>query len=191
MYVPPLVCRHVCPLPFPACHASTCHLARHTVRHTARQTARNTAHNTARHTAHHTARHTARHIARHPARHFACHSPPCHSTRPLPTCCLWLQIRCTVEACESLQSFLMLHSLGGGTGSGVGTYILELLADEYPDVFRFTASVFPSEVSCVSLRRFSIGGWVPLNCERLPAEVGCLGARWRRVLRCACAWVDR
>jgi tubulin epsilon len=54
-------------------------------------------------------------------------------------------IRTTVEACESLQSFLMLHSLGGGTGSGVGTYILEQLADEYPDVFRFTASVFPSE----------------------------------------------
>lgn len=34
----------------------------------------------------------------------------------------------TVEACDSLQSFLLLHSLGGGTGSGVGTYILELLA---------------------------------------------------------------
>mmetsp|Transcript_11073 Transcript_11073/g.19222 ORF Transcript_11073/g.19222 Transcript_11073/m.19222 type:complete len:473 (-) Transcript_11073:121-1539(-) len=55
------------------------------------------------------------------------------------------KIRHTVEDCESLQSFLMLHSLGGGTGSGLGTYILELLADEYPNVFRFTASVFPSE----------------------------------------------
>ena len=37
------------------------------------------------------------------------------------------KIRCTVEACDSLQSFLLLHSLGGGTGSGLGTYILELL----------------------------------------------------------------
>jgi len=37
-------------------------------------------------------------------------------------------IRSTVEDCDSLQSFLLLHSLGGGTGSGVGTYILELLA---------------------------------------------------------------
>jgi hypothetical protein len=26
------------------------------------------------------------------------------------------------------QSFLLLHSLGGGTGSGVGTYILRALA---------------------------------------------------------------
>lgn len=39
----------------------------------------------------------------------------------------------------------MFHSLGGGTGSGLGTYILELLADEYPEVFRFTTSVYPSQ----------------------------------------------
>ena len=38
------------------------------------------------------------------------------------------KIRRTVEDCDSLQSFLLLHSLGGGTGSGVGTYILETLA---------------------------------------------------------------
>ncbi|KAK3259389.1 hypothetical protein CYMTET_31610, partial [Cymbomonas tetramitiformis] len=37
------------------------------------------------------------------------------------------KIRRPVEQSESLQSFLMLHSLGGGTGSGVGTYILNLL----------------------------------------------------------------
>jgi tubulin epsilon len=42
----------------------------------------------------------------------------------------------TVEMCDSLQSFFLLHSLGGGTGSGLGTFILSLLADEYPDVYR-------------------------------------------------------
>ena len=36
-------------------------------------------------------------------------------------------IRRPVEACESLQSFLLLQSLGGGTGSGLGCYILTLL----------------------------------------------------------------
>ena len=36
-------------------------------------------------------------------------------------------IRTPVEACDSLQSFLLLHSLGGGTGSGLGCYILSLL----------------------------------------------------------------
>ena len=31
-----------------------------------------------------------------------------------------------------------------GTGSGVGTKVLELLQDEYPEVYRFATAVFPS-----------------------------------------------
>eukprot|EP00922_Rhytidocystis_sp_ex-Travisia-forbesii_P025911 GHVS01038001.1.p1 GENE.GHVS01038001.1~~GHVS01038001.1.p1 ORF type:complete len:285 (-),score=24.87 GHVS01038001.1:711-1565(-) len=53
-------------------------------------------------------------------------------------------IRRTVEQCDSLQSFFLIHSLGGGTGSGLGTYALELLEDNYPEVFRFVTAVFPS-----------------------------------------------
>ena len=34
------------------------------------------------------------------------------------------RIRQIVEECDSLQSFFLLHSLGGGTGSGLGSYIL-------------------------------------------------------------------
>ena len=33
-------------------------------------------------------------------------------------------IRKTTEECDSLQSFFLMHSLGGGTGSGLGSYIL-------------------------------------------------------------------
>eukprot|EP01116_Phalansterium_solitarium_P011350 TRINITY_DN2699_c0_g1_i1.p1 TRINITY_DN2699_c0_g1~~TRINITY_DN2699_c0_g1_i1.p1 ORF type:complete len:466 (-),score=188.35 TRINITY_DN2699_c0_g1_i1:352-1749(-) len=55
------------------------------------------------------------------------------------------RIRRPVEFCDSLQSFLMIHSLGGGTGSGFGTYILSLLQDHFPDAYRFTTAVFPSE----------------------------------------------
>lgn len=55
------------------------------------------------------------------------------------------KIRRSVEGCDSLQSFIILHSLGGGTGSGVGTYILELLQDNFPEVYRFDTPVFPSE----------------------------------------------
>ncbi|GMH40434.1 hypothetical protein BSKO_08338 [Bryopsis sp. KO-2023] len=55
------------------------------------------------------------------------------------------KIRATVEECDSLQCFLMIHSLGGGTGSGLGSYILEMIKDEYPEVYRFALSVFPSE----------------------------------------------
>lgn len=48
----------------------------------------------------------------------------------LPTCCLAraAQSRLQAEACDSLQGFMLLHSLGGGTGSGLGSYILEQLA---------------------------------------------------------------
>jgi len=52
--------------------------------------------------------------------------------------------RRTAEFCDSLQSFLITHSLGGGTGSGLGSYILEMLADQFPHTYRFDVPVFPS-----------------------------------------------
>jgi hypothetical protein len=36
-------------------------------------------------------------------------------------------IRAEAEICDSLQGFLLMHSLGGGTGSGLGTYLLSVL----------------------------------------------------------------
>ncbi|CAH8870589.1 unnamed protein product [Trichobilharzia szidati] len=44
-------------------------------------------------------------------------------------------IRKSAELCDYLQCFFILHSMGGGTGSGVGTHILKILADDYPDVY--------------------------------------------------------
>lgn len=54
-------------------------------------------------------------------------------------------LRKNAEQCESLQTYLITHSLGGGTGSGVGSYLLSILDDEYPKVTKLTSSVFPSE----------------------------------------------
>lgn len=54
-------------------------------------------------------------------------------------------MRKATEYADSLQCFFLLHSLGGGTGSGLGTYILGQLAEDFPTCLRFTASVFPSE----------------------------------------------
>ena len=54
-------------------------------------------------------------------------------------------VRRQTEHCESLQAFLFMHSLGGGTGSGLGTYILGELQDAYPDIYRFVTAVFPSD----------------------------------------------
>jgi tubulin epsilon len=54
-------------------------------------------------------------------------------------------VRRQSEVCDSLQAFFLMHSLGGGTGSGLGTYILGALEDAYPDIYRFTTCVFPSD----------------------------------------------
>ena len=53
------------------------------------------------------------------------------------------KVRVLTEDCDSLQTFLLLHSLGGGTGSGFGSRILEELQDEYPSIYRFVSAVFP------------------------------------------------
>jgi len=58
-------------------------------------------------------------------------------------------IRKTTEECDCLQCFFCLHSMGGGTGSGVGTFVLRLLEDEYPEIFRFSTVVYPSETDDV------------------------------------------
>lgn len=39
---------------------------------------------------------------------------------------------------------MLTHSLGGGTGSGLGTLILYHLQEEYPDRILSAASIFPS-----------------------------------------------
>ena len=40
-------------------------------------------------------------------------------------------IRREVEQCDSLDGFVVLSSLAGGTGSGVGTFVTETLRDDY------------------------------------------------------------
>ena len=37
------------------------------------------------------------------------------------------------------------HSIGGGTGSGLGSYIVNILGEYYQDIFKFTLNVFPSK----------------------------------------------
>ncbi|XP_032674365.1 tubulin epsilon chain-like isoform X2 [Odontomachus brunneus] len=52
-------------------------------------------------------------------------------------------IRHTVEKCDRLHGFLLMHSLGGGTGSGLGTATLKLLENNYPRVERLVSCVYP------------------------------------------------
>lgn len=41
---------------------------------------------------------------------------------------------------------MMLHSIAGGTGSGLGSYLLEAIADRYPKKLTQTYSVFPNSI---------------------------------------------
>jgi tubulin beta len=49
-----------------------------------------------------------------------------------------------VENCDCLQGFHVIHSLGGGSGSGMGSLLLKNLQEEYDDRLVTTFSVFPS-----------------------------------------------
>ena len=42
-------------------------------------------------------------------------------------------VRKEAEGCECLQGFQLTHSLGGGTGSGMGTLLISKIREEYPD----------------------------------------------------------
>ncbi len=53
-------------------------------------------------------------------------------------------VRKEAEACDCLQGFQMTHSLGGGTGSGMGTLLISKCREEYPDRIMNTYSVAPS-----------------------------------------------
>jgi len=44
----------------------------------------------------------------------------------------------------SRTGFQVCHSLGGGTGSGMGTLLISKIREEYPDRMMLTFSVFPS-----------------------------------------------
>merc|ERR1719491_2535928 len=53
-------------------------------------------------------------------------------------------VRKESESCDCLQGFQLTHSLGGGTGSGMGTLLVSKIREEYPDRIMSTYSVVPS-----------------------------------------------
>ncbi|KAL4103172.1 hypothetical protein PRIC1_006907 [Phytophthora ramorum] len=92
-----------------------------------------------------------------------------------------------VELCDSLQSFFVMHSMGGGTGSGLGTYILGLLEDQYPDVYRFATVVFPSEDDDVVTSPYNS----MLALRELTEHADCVLPIENEALMDLCAKIDR
>lgn len=48
------------------------------------------------------------------------------------------------DGSDSLEGFVLCHSIAGGTGSGMGSYLLERLNDHFPKKLIQTYSVFPN-----------------------------------------------
>jgi tubulin beta len=53
-------------------------------------------------------------------------------------------VRKEAESCDYVTGFQMIHALGGGTGSGMGSLLLEKLNDQYAKKIITTFTVFPS-----------------------------------------------
>ncbi|KAI0784566.1 beta-tubulin 2 [Abortiporus biennis] len=53
-------------------------------------------------------------------------------------------VRRQTEACDAFQGFQLIHSLGGGTGAGLGSLLLSKFREEYPDRMLSTFSIIPS-----------------------------------------------
>jgi tubulin alpha len=54
------------------------------------------------------------------------------------------RIRKTADQCEGLQGFLIFHSVGGGTGSGFASLLLENLSQDYAKKAKLDFCIYPS-----------------------------------------------
>ena len=50
------------------------------------------------------------------------------------------------DGSDSLEGFVLCHSIAGGTGSGMGSYLLEALSERYSKKLIQTYSVFPNQL---------------------------------------------
>ncbi|CAD7948379.1 unnamed protein product [Amoebophrya sp. A25] len=77
------------------------------------------------------------------------------------------------DGSDSLEGFTLIHSIAGGTGSGMGSHILENINDRYPKKLMMTYSVFPllsSETSDVVVQPYNS----VLTLKRLALNSDCV-----------------
>ncbi|KAF9978881.1 gamma-tubulin [Actinomortierella ambigua] len=76
------------------------------------------------------------------------------------------------DGSDSLEGFMLLHSIAGGTGSGLGSFLLESLNDRYPKKLIQTYSVFPNneEMSDVVVQPYNS----LLSLKRLTQNADCV-----------------
>merc|ERR1739845_213424 len=79
-------------------------------------------------------------------------------------------VRKEAEGCDCLQGFQITHSLGGGTGSGMGTLLISKVREEYPDRIMETFSVFPSPRSLIPSLNPTMPPFPSINWSKMPMK---------------------
>lgn len=76
------------------------------------------------------------------------------------------------DGSDSLEGFVLCHSIAGGTGSGMGSFLLEKLNDRFPKKLIETYSVFPNqdEISDVVVQPYNS----LLTLKRLTQSADCV-----------------
>ena len=64
-------------------------------------------------------------------------------------------LRRELEHCDQPPLILTVHSVAGGTGSGLGTHITEATRDEFPDVVRMNVAVTPYHFGEVVVQHYN------------------------------------
>lgn len=83
-------------------------------------------------------------------------------------------VRRETEGCDCLQGFQLTHSLGGGTGAGMGTLLISKIREEYPDRIMTSFSVVPSPK--VTLSPVRMGSWPCKNFYWLKRSRGTMNS---------------
>eukprot|EP01060_Flectonema_neradi_P027272 TRINITY_DN3688_c0_g2_i1.p1 TRINITY_DN3688_c0_g2~~TRINITY_DN3688_c0_g2_i1.p1 ORF type:complete len:402 (+),score=57.29 TRINITY_DN3688_c0_g2_i1:34-1239(+) len=65
------------------------------------------------------------------------------------------EIQTELERADAIEGIQLLHSVGGGTGSGVGSFILETVRDYCPSIPIVTQSVLPFQAGEVATQHYN------------------------------------
>lgn len=64
-------------------------------------------------------------------------------------------LRKEAEDCDYYRGTVLFHSLSGGTGSGLGSKLLESIRDEFPICFLLSSAIVPSESADTPLQDYN------------------------------------
>ncbi|KAL3695660.1 hypothetical protein R1sor_009736 [Riccia sorocarpa] len=65
-------------------------------------------------------------------------------------------VRTEVEQCDVFGGFIILQSMAGGTGAGLGAYLVEALKDEFPSSFILCYCIWPYESGEVIVQNYNV-----------------------------------